>query len=53
MLDFMKCREREYREKRENTRFMWFGLTAYIHRAILDGYIFTILSIHLITINPK
>ena len=34
---------------------MWFGLMDGLHpqRLILDSYIFTILSVHLVTINPK
>ena len=53
LLDFMKCREREYREKREHKVYVIQPNSLHPQRVILDGYIFTILSIHLVTMNPK
>ena len=53
LLDFIKCREREDREKRENLVYVVQPNGLHPQRVILDGYIFTILSIHLVTMNPK
>ena len=53
---FYESGVRECKKKRENTRFMWFSLTAYVHREkeeSLDNYMFTIISIYLVKMNPK
>lgn len=43
--------KKESIEKRENIRFTWLGL--HPHKEGCGDYIFTIISTHIVTMNPK